>query len=131
MSRSLADLEVISRRAEAMAAQIAEQMTIAHELNDQGQLDWLHSLIQHLVVIRQAALAIREAAEDAGPRVFGVPRIPDEIKHVFDMEGEHWVRRSMKRRTWESDDRPRIVVDEAELIYHYGEVREVRPDGIA
>lgn len=64
MPRSLADLEVISRRAEAMAAQIAEQMTIAHELNDQGQLDWLHSLIQHLVVIRQAALAIREEAED-------------------------------------------------------------------
>lgn len=121
--------ELISRRAEAMAAQIADQMAIAHELDDQGQIDWLHSLIQHLVAIRQAALAIREEAQDAGPRVFGVPRIPDEIDRVQDVEGEQWVRRSMKRRTWESDDRPRIVADESELIYHYGEVTEVKTDG--
>jgi hypothetical protein len=52
--------ELISRRAEDMAAQIADQMAVAHELNDQDQINWLHSLIQHLVVIRQAALAIRE-----------------------------------------------------------------------
>jgi UDP-glucose 4-epimerase len=58
--------ELISRRAEDMAAQIADQMAVAHELNDQAQIDWLHSLIQHLVVIRQAALAIREEAEVTG-----------------------------------------------------------------
>ena len=56
--------ELIGKRAEAMASQIADQMAVAHESQDQGQLDWLHTLIQHLVVIRQAVLAIKEGGSD-------------------------------------------------------------------
>jgi hypothetical protein len=66
--------ELISRRAEAMALKLTGLMEAARRTSD---LDELHALVQDLVVIRQAALAIKEdAAEEAAKlRTWQVPSI--------------------------------------------------------
>jgi hypothetical protein len=65
----------------------------------------------------------------AEPRVIGMPKIPDDIKRVRDVEGEEWVRASRRNRTWRTVGAAYVIVEEAELIYHYGELTEVTDDG--
>lgn len=109
MPRAAAErLETLRRRAEQMASQIADQMAVAHEHQDEAQLTWLHTLIQHLVVIRQAALAIYEEAP-TGPRVFSVPEPPEDLRAVRDDFAQEWTLRpdgtwsdGNGRTTWET-----------------------------
>jgi hypothetical protein len=80
-------LERLTARAEIMASQIADQMAVAHELGDQVQLDWLHTLVQHLVVIRQAAMML---GREESPRVFRMPEPPDGLRAVRDDYAQEW-----------------------------------------
>lgn len=121
---SAQNVDLIGRRAEAMASQIADQMAVAHEVQDQGQLDWLHALIQHLVVIRQAVLAMREHPTDvvrSGPRTFTVPDRPDDVTSVTDAEGLAWKLVSRRRNRWHHDGE---MIDWTDLVYHYGPLTE-------
>ena len=120
--------ELISRRAEAMALKLTGLMEAARRTSD---LDELHALVQDLVVIRQAALAIKEdAAEEAAKlRTWQVPSIPDEVATVTDLEGETWRRYGrIERRLWRCDDGAEVEL-EKDVISEYGPVKEARDHG--
>ena len=88
MARSIADLDLIGQRAESMALKITGLMESTRRTSD---LDELHALVQDLVVIRQAVLALKEAAP-AGPRVFNLPDAPEDLRQVTDVLATGWHR---------------------------------------
>jgi len=112
--------ELISREAEAMALKITGLMESARRATD---LDELHALVQHLVIIRQTALAIREEAEDEGPRRWALPVIDANVALVKDDSGNVW-RRGSSQDIWHSDNYP-FNETEQHLIAEYGPLTEV------
>lgn len=123
MSRSIADLDLIVQRGEAMALKLTGLMSNTASM---ATLDALHNLVQDLVVIRQAALAIKEA--DLSKRTWSMPKIPGEVKKVKDRNGHQWsriTRPAGQVQLWQRDGSEMAVQTERDLIQYWGEIEEV------